>query len=394
MSIKNKAFSRAGNLVAAILVTLGALVPALTPLVSASTAQVQTRSIEMSDATPSKTGVSYKVSFTPATSGADSLVIDFCSNSSIIGGACTAPLGMDAKTSVGFTAGTHTTGWNVDTGASFASASTVAVKDGTPGSNNLGTSASDFTLTGVVNPSGTGTFWARVYTYSDATYGSSGTVYTDQTHLGSYIDYGGFALSTTALINITATVMETLTFCTSGFNGGTPPTSGCGGTVPASITLGHGSPLVLDSSQADTGNAYFQVSTNALTGAVIRMKTQNTCSGLSRDGGSTCPIPGQGATPDFFTTAGIAEFGLNVGAGSGGTGTVNADAPYSTASKYAMDTTTNNDVTAAYGTAIADTNNAATASVNSLLTFAAQASVTTPAGVYSANESLIATGTF
>jgi hypothetical protein len=51
-------------------------------------------------------------------------------------------------------------------------------------------------------------------------------------------------------------------------------------------------------------------------------------------------------------------------------------------------------VTSTYGDQIADTNSTAAANVNSLLTFAAQASVTTPAGVYSANESLIATGTF
>jgi hypothetical protein len=51
-------------------------------------------------------------------------------------------------------------------------------------------------------------------------------------------------------------------------------------------------------------------------------------------------------------------------------------------------------VTSTYGATIANTNGAPTANVNRQMTFSAQAGVTTPAGVYSANESLIATGTF
>jgi hypothetical protein len=64
---------------------------------------------------------------------------------------------------------------------------------------------------------------------------------------------------------------------------------------------------------------------------------------------------------------------------------------------YGMGNTTiggTNDPTSTYGADIATTTGTASANVNELMTFAAQASVTTPAGVYSANESLIATGTF
>lgn len=402
MSIKRKAFSRAGTLAAAVAVVLGALVPALTPLVSAA-GQVQTRSIEMSDATPSHANTSYKVTFTPATTATESMVIDFCSNSSIISGACTAPLGFNALASVGFTAGTGTTGWAVDTGASFASASTVALKDGSAPTNALGTSAVDFTLTGITNPSGTGSFWARIYTYSDDTYGSTGTAYTTPQALGTYVDYGGFALSTTTLINVTATVMETLTFCTSGYAAGTPPGPTCGTTGQAlsapNLILGHGTPQVLDSTQVDTDNAYFQVSTNALTGAVVRMKSHNACAngGLSRDGGTSCPIPGIGALAGFTPAA--AQFGLHLTAVAGGVGSVVADSDYdgTTATNYGMGNQTiggTNDPTSTYGADIATTAGTASANVNELMTFGAQANVTTPAGVYSVNESLIATGTF
>jgi hypothetical protein len=396
MSIKRKVISRAGSLAAAVAVVLGALVPAISPLVSAA-GQVQVRSIQMSDSTPSQTGVTYKVTFTPATTGAESMVIDFCNDGSIIGSSCTPPVGFDASSAI-FTSVTGMTGWDVDGTPGFASASTIAIHDTSAPTNVLGTSAISFELDGVTNSSDLGTFWARVYTYNDDSYGGgTPTGYVDPTDLGTgMVDYGGFAMSTATLINISATVMETLTFCTSKVAPG--PLCGASGqaTTAPNLTLGHGTPQVLDSTQPDTDTAYFQISTNAVAGALIRMKSHNACTngGLSRDGGATCPIAGQGATPDAFATPNVAQFGLNVTNGTGGTGTVNAVAPYSTASNYAMDTTLNNDVSAAYGTVIANTGGTATASVNTLLTFAAQAAVTTPAGVYSVNESLIATGTY
>lgn len=298
MSIKRNVVSRTGSLVAAVAVALGALVPAISPLVSAA-GQVQTRSIKMSDATPGKTGVTYTVSFTPATAGAESFVIDFCSDGSIIGSTCTPPTGLNAKASLGFASSVAAmTGgnWGVDTADALATNNRVLIKD-TTGTNALGTTAITFDLTGVVNSTTVGTFWARVYSYNDNSWGSTTTQYSAPNALGDYEDYGGFAMSTTALINITATVMETLTFCTSKV----APGPGCGTTGQATtapnLILGHGTPAVIDSTNHDTDTAHFQISTNALTGAVVRMKSHNgTCNGLSRDGGTTCAIPGIGST--------------------------------------------------------------------------------------------------
>lgn len=399
MSIKRKALNRAGSLAAAVAVLLGALVPLLTPFASAA-GQVQTRSIQMSDSTPSQTGVTYTVTFTTATAGADSMIIDFCNDGSIIGSTCTAPAAMDAKTSLGFTTtDAQMTGgkWSVDTANGLATTTRVLLKDqsGTSANALTAPTAITFDLTGIVNTSATGTFWARVYTYNDDSYGGTGTAYTTPQALGTYVDYGGFAMSTATLINITATVMETLTFCVNK----TTIASACGGiTTPVALTIGNGTPKVLRTTAADTDNAFFQISTNALTGAVIRMKTHNTCSGLSRDGGATCLIPGFGATADPFTTANTAEFGVNVASDTplGSTiGTLTGAAPYATASNYAMDdTTSGNRVTTGPGTKLADTTGAASADLGGVLTFAAQAAATTPAGVYKADESLIATGTF
>lgn len=394
MSIKRKAVSRAGSLAAAVVVALGALVPLVSPLVSADS-QVQTRSIEMSDSTPSQTGVDYVVTFTPQTTAAESIVIDFCNNSSIISGSCITD-GTSIDTHTATLSVTPATGWVIDhTGAGTATPSntTVLLNDAS-GTNALGTSSVTFTLSGVKNPTFTGTFWARVYTYSNNTYGT----YTSVTSIGNDLDYGGFALSTVPLINVSATVMETLTFC---INKTTISTAGCGGLTPGvSVVLGSGTPKVLSTTNGtgSSDTAFFQVSTNALTGAVIKMKTHNTCSGLSRNGGTDlCPIGGIGITPSSLTTANQALFGVNVAADTaiGSTlGTLTPTAPYNT-TDYAMDdTTVGNQVTTGGGTKLADTTGGASADLNGVLNFDAEAAATTPAGVYTADESLIATGTF
>lgn len=395
MSIKNKVLSRTGSLVGATLVVLGALAPAVVPLVSAD-AQVQTRSIEMSDSTAAKTGVDYVVTFTPATTGADSLVIDFCNNSSIIGGACTTDATSVNTSAASYTAGTGmAAGWAIDTASTGSTSHNIMLKDGTPGSNKLGTTAITFTISGITNPTYTGTFWARVYTYADATYGGSGTAYASAASIGTDLDYGGFALSTVSLINISATVMETLTFC---INKTTISAACAGITTPVSLTLGSGTPKVLSTSNGtgSSDDAFFQISTNALTGVVVKMKTHNTCAGLSRNGGTDgCPVAAIGATASPLTTANQALFGVNVAADTplGTTlGTFVPDAPYDT-SDYAMDTTAGNDVASGGGTKLAHTTSAA-ADLGGHLTFDAEAAATTPAGIYTADESLIATGTF
>ncbi|MGH7241400.1 MAG: hypothetical protein ACREGB_03840, partial [Candidatus Saccharimonadales bacterium] len=170
------------------------------------------------------------------------------------------------------------------------------------------------------------------------------------------------------------------------------------------VVLGSGTPKVLSTANG-TGSsapAFFQISTNALHGAVVKMKTHNTCSGLSRDGGTTCDISGIGATASTLTTINQALFGVNVAADTplGSTiGTLNPTAPYSTPGSYAMDdTTVGNSVLTGGGTKLADTivgpNNGAAADLGGVLNFDAEAAATTPAGVYTADESLIATGTF
>ncbi len=377
----------------AVITALGLAVsgglPALTNVAFAA-GQVQNRSIQISDGRPGATGVSYKVTYTPATAGAQSLIVDFCASSAIIGDACTSPAGMSFA-SASFTAGTGTASWTM----AAVTGTTVKITKG--GGAALGTSAIDFTVTGVVNPSATGTFFARTYTYSDTAYGG-GSPYTGPTTLGNYVDYGGFALTTTDTVQVTATVMETLTFCVSkSDNSGSAPAGipgdGCTSLNTPALTLGHGSPAVLDSTAVDTDWAATQMSTNALHGAVVTMKnvSSSACAGLSNDNGATCPIPAVSGTLATITN-GTAAFGVNVSDGIDGgnpVGSTTANANYGSGAGYTMQAATYG----TYGDPIFSSASVCN-NINNVLEFAATADVTTPAGVYTVNESLIATGTF
>lgn len=371
--MKTQYFSR---LVLSGAVVVGALALALMPLANKALAvgQVTTRSIQMSSSHISDTSVSYLVQFTPQTTAAQSLVINFCQESPIPSATCTTPSGFSVA-SAGFTAGTGTANWA--TGTLGAGQYELTKNTG----SNLGTSQVNFTITGVTNPSSTGTFYARIYTYSNTTYNG----YTNSTSIGTPMDTGGFALAIVNYINVQATVQETLTFCVSK----AAPGSACSGTTAPNLVIGNGgSPNVLDATAVYSDTAYTQISSNASTGVAVAMKTAYTCTGLSKDGGTTCPITGMGAFASM--TAGTAKFGLNVADGTGGTGTVSHNANYgTTAGSYGMGA----NVTSTYGDPI-ESSSAPTTNVNSLLTFAATAGSSTTAGIYQTNEMLIATGTF
>jgi hypothetical protein len=259
-----------------------------------------------------------------------------------------------------------------------------------------------------------------MYTFQNSSWGT----YSNAGTPGNYLDYGGVALSTANVITITARVQEQLTFCVSGAAQSTWTTShNCSdpnaATAPA-ITLGHGTPPILDSSAVDTGSAYSQVSTNATHGVAINMVNSNqTCTdtgggtggGLSADFGSTCAIPpingGSGAGASAMT-AGSAAFGLFVPQSSddagvtGSTGSVAPTADYYNGSHntfptnvyYGMDNSTSgNNVSSTFGSTVASSATPVYG-VDNTYDFAATASLTTPAGIYTGNMALIATGTF
>lgn len=399
------------------------------PLLSAGSAgatQLSTRSITLSDSSisgtsittgvGSGTNVTYQVDFT-ATHQASSMIIDFCSQDPIINDTCTTPVGMSAAsatltnvTSTG-QVGVAADNWTITPAAGQVK---LADDETSPGSHDIqAASTQKFELNGITNSSTLGSFYARMYTYADNSYGSTTTAYVDAGHIGNFVDYGGIAMSTTNVITITARVQESLTFCvTAAAPSAWTTTHDCADTAvtgaPPALTLGHGSPTkVLDSSAVDTGDVYTQLSTNATHGAVINMRNSNlTCGGLSADNGTTCAIPpiNAGATGVSAMTPGTAGFGLFVQTVStSGIGTVGAVTPTTNYNDgthiaspiwYGMDdTTSNNNVTSTYGSTVASTATPVYRAEDDY-TFAATAALTTPAGIYAANLTLVATGTF
>lgn len=417
MTLSGSRLPRAAYAAVAGVVVFAILAVTFPTLVHAATTQMPNRSIEMSDSgvsggtittgVGSGTNVDYKVTFDNP--GAfQSLVVDFCGTSPLIGDTCdnsgnTAAFSATSAT-LDASAGT------INTGAGWSlTASQYSLKLTGTSSIAAGGTGQSFTIHGVTNPAVLGTFFARIYTYDDSTYGgTAGTAWASPVAPGTYDNYGGIALSTAQIIQITAKVQEQLTFCVSGDVDGSPGTdplidAACDQATAPSLTLGHGTPQVLDNSQVDTANAYTKLSTNALHGVAVRMHNANACGGLSVDGGITCDIPAinSGAAGVSAMSAGTAAFGLFVAdstadsSPTAGIGTVSPTTNYSdgNASHYGMYTDAATGVSSTYGDVI-EQSLAPVSNINNALTFAATASLTTPAGIYTANMALIATGTF
>jgi hypothetical protein len=441
------------TMMAALLVVAG--LPMLQPRAHAD--QLQERYIQMSDSANSNNGVvasgigsgtnvTYRVGFTSTFAGgggADSLIIDFCQENPIINDStCTRPSNMDVSTATLVAVGSNTiapaNNWSVDTAG--GSNQQVRLKD--TGSNGFTAGTQVFDLTGITNPDNISSFYARIYTYDNNSYGT----YSAVNSVGNYVDYGGVALTTVRAITVTARVQEQLTFCITGADpttwlaagGGTAnecSASEVAASLPA-VTLGQGSPQVLDSNNVYTSNLYSQLSTNASSGAVVNLRSnRGTCGtggpppgvslpgGLSADGGTFCNIPpinsGSGAGASAMT-AGTAAFGLFVSDGAQGpsgvgsltaTGAYNDGVNVNTASPttlhFGMDTTTveaagttpkaadgaAGSVISTFGSTLCFTNSP-TYRVNTTYVFAATAALTTPAGIYTANMTMVATGIF
>ncbi len=432
-SINVRAVRRiAYTMMAALLVVAG------TPLFQtkkADAAQMTNRSIQMSDAVASGgtvvsnigsgEDVTYRVSFDAVnTTPAGSLVIDFCSNTPLIGESCTAPTGMDASAVVlsTVTGSVTAAGWDEGTG----SVSQVQLEKNS-GSDIAGSGSLEvFDLTGIINPSTTGTFYARMYTFANTTYGT----YASAASPGNFLDYGGIALTTTALITITARVQENIVFCVSKADPATwTTTGGCDdplvGSNPPVVELGHisGATKILDAQQVDTDSIYSQINTNATNGAVINLRSNPggklsgapTCGGLSADAGVTCAIPAVGATASAIT-AGTAALGLFIsdsafgGGGSGATMTPTTiyndqtnegptyfygldDTTAQTANSGGLNRTFTGNVKGTFGSTLAKATGP-TYRAENVYRFAATAALTTPAGIYTANMTMTATGSF
>lgn len=375
---------RARYIVAALLLAFSVFVPIL-----ASAATVTERSIALSSAVASATAVSYKVAFTAPTTGAGAFVVEFCDDSPLIGVACNAPTGMNAAAAASATSGvTAVTG----------SANKIVVTKTIAADENVSVD-----VTGITNPA-KGTVYARIVTYDTAV---NAGLYTS-TDLGDgEIDRGAVAFAITDGIAVSGDVLESLAFCLSG----AAIADNCAGSPTAPVLkLGEDNAGVVSlTGTVSTGDVFTQLSTNAVNGAVVSLKSGATdCGGLVRAGSANntdgCGIKpsliADPLDPDAFldATTNKALFGVRasaLAAGGNPVGTLVAANGYNDTS-YLMNYVAGNatGVTSTYGDQILTTSGAPANNQNMQLTFGASASTNTPAGSYSANLSMIATGTF
>ena len=358
---------------------VGALLLAVVIPAIASAAQLTERSIALSSPSKGATGVTYTIKF-KASANAEGAVIDFCGNTPLVGQECTEPDGFAVTGATG-------------TGVDVKDVNTLAVTQAITAGNEA-----TITLANIKNPSAVGPFYARIVTYSTDNLGN----YQAANNLGTgVVDQGSASIIITDTIGVSGAVLESMTFCVAG----NTIADGCTGSLQSpTLRLGEqvGDVIALIPNKASTGNIYTQITTNSATGAVVSLKSSTKgCGGLVRAGETNCDIdPSMGTDVTDDDTE--AKFGVKTGASAGGVGTFRPfqaqpqDTPFYSPTAFRMnwvvgDTT---GVTSDFGDPFLDTAGAPATNKNMTLTFGASVTNQTPAGLYSANLSLIATGKF
>lgn len=359
-------------------------------------AQLTERSMTLSSSSSAATGVTYNLKFTASDAAdADAFVVDFCSNSPLYGENCTPPTGFSMTANGGSVV--TTTGF---TDEDVVDANTIRVTGDVAAEADI-----DINITNVKNPDAAGTIYARVMTFDTVAnaddYESNPT---EPDVNGGLIDSGSVAISITPTVGVSAAVLESMTFCVAAV----VLTEDCANAAanPPTLALGEdvgGGVIALTPGTLSTGELYAQISTNADDGAVVRLKSNAlSCGGLLRAGApGTCDIAP--ALTGGTIAAGQAKFGVLADAAADPVGPGTPSGTFQVASGSSYNDTTYEfnyvggnatGVTSTYGDAFLDTNGDPVNNRNMLLTFGASISNATPAGKYSTDLSMIATGTF
>lgn len=270
----------------------------------ATALQITSRKVTLGNSAPS-TATTYTFDFTTATTSTfQSFEAQICTTAS---GACTTPSGL-VTTSSTFNSSTLSGTWTVNNGTSGSLRATAS-----GASSTTNGSARQIVFGAVTNPTATNTtYYARVTLFSDAAYTTS-------------VDTGTVAASTATAISLSATVDESLTFCT-GTSGIT--TSSCAGATGSSVSFGSLSP-----SSTASGASQLGVGTNGLSGFAITVNGATLTSGAN----TITALASQTAS-----TIGSEQFGLNlrdnatpnIGTDPDGSGTAAPTATYNTVDQY------------------------------------------------------------
>ena len=365
--------------------------------ITASAAQVSERSVQLSNSSKSMEDVTYTVKFTPINDAA-AIVLDFCSDTPVIGQDCAVPADFSlagvASAPQGYTLGTSTP---------------------TPIPNRLilngdvvaANGEVEFDVEGVDNPSAVGAMYVRISTFNSVPNAQSATFTTGLNHS---VDQGSLAVSITDTIGVSGRVLESLTFCASG----AAIEGDCEDIVDPVLVLGQeqgeGGPVALEPNVLSQGNIHIKLSTNASKGAIVRLQSNAFgCGGLLRAGDTeACDIKpalvdGEGAGDINAESDAEAKFGLKLteataeSAAAPGVLVPYTGSVYNT-NRFAMNfNPADNEaagVTSTFGDPILHTDGKLAVNKAMQLIFGVSAKNDTPAGLYSADISLIATGTF
>jgi hypothetical protein len=169
-----------------------------------------------------------------------------------------------------------------------------------------------FTLYGIMNPTATGSLYARIYTYSTystaSTFASAspitGTSYS--TSAGANIDAGGIALEIINSLTITAKVQEYLQFCIYTASG---TTTGCNLTGSA-VNLGNSSGILSIGAAYVDSSTRFDVATNASGYVAITFTGAPLSNGSLVIENSTLSGTGSTAATAYASSVGTDQFGL------------------------------------------------------------------------------------
>lgn len=363
--------------IAAMVVTLGAVLVTL-PARAQAYSQVTSRSILMSSTANGATNVAYQVNFTTVTDGqtVGSVVVEFCSNSPILGDACQGITGFSANPSTlnVFNITGNITGLTVDRTNSVNNRIVLTRTAGAVANGPVSFTLGNGSTNGITNPpTDNTTFFARILTFTNTT----GNVPVNQNEANVATDAGGIAISTANQLQVTAKVQEALYFCVY-----TKADCATGGN---DVTLGDENGVLASNSTTYTSTAKYDVSSNAVAGVSIRLKGDTLKSGIF----TIDPAVGNcGADP---TATNVEMFGLRML-------TLGPDqvstAPYGCATgHHSFDNNSTNGTASQFGQEIARTTGASDIT-SSTIEFAAKSANTSEAGVYTTTLTLIATATY
>jgi hypothetical protein len=350
---------RAGNVRVVLLAGIGLLVfAAIGPALPVNAAQITSRKVTLSSSAASAS-TTYTFNFTLPTTGTavKSLDIIFCTTAS---NPCSGSTPAMTTTGASLTSQPTNLGAAAGWTGTFSTNGRLQVANSGNATNPSGSQTLVFGS--IVNPNAANTaFYARIVTYSDASW-------------TTVIDSGIVAAATANQITVSATVPESLTFCT-GTSGVT--SSSCAGATGTSVSLG-----VLTTTSTGTGTSQIGVTTNAGSGYSVTVNGTTLTSGSNTIAALASPTA---------SAQGSAQFGINlksnatpaVGSDPAGAGSATPSSGYGTANTF----------TFVNGAQIAS---AGTYDDFRLFTVSYIANITsvTPPGTYSTTLTYICTATF